>query len=344
LDKSINSYKRALLLDQANLAAHKNIAFAYLLTGNYHDGWNHYEYRLLKDKGEEGMNLNVNFGGAPWNGEVLSKLNHLYLITEQGLGDTLQFCRYAKALNDRGIATTFCAPSKLLPLIKYSGLDNNPICLEDSGQIGNSEWIPLLSLPKILNISPQRPLITQPYLKAPQELIQKWRKLLRKENKPLIGINWQGNPKTEVNVAEGRSLELDLFSNFIAETDARFVSLQKGCGSEQLGGNQHQDKFVGCQKQITNTLDFLETAAIIANCDLVITSDTCVAHLAGGLGKQTWLLLKKIPDWRWGLEGQQTAWYPSVRLFRQDKIGDWDTVMKNVSKHFKRKEWLPMHY
>ena len=110
------------------------------------------------------------------------------------------------------------------------------------------------------------------------------------------------------------------------------LSLQKGTGSEQLKTCSFKDRFVSCQDQVSDTWDFLETAAIIANCDLVITSDTSVAHLAGGMGKTTWLLLHKVPDWRWGLEGDSTFWYPSMRLFRQKKRGDWNEVMERVAE------------
>jgi len=110
------------------------------------------------------------------------------------------------------------------------------------------------------------------------------------------------------------------------------LSLQKGFGSEQLDTCSFKDRFVSCQDQINKTWDFLETAAIIANCDLVITSDTAVAHLAGGMGKTTWLLLKKVPEWRWGLEGDTTFWYPSMRLFRQRERGNWDEVMQRVAE------------
>ena len=110
------------------------------------------------------------------------------------------------------------------------------------------------------------------------------------------------------------------------------LSLQKGFGSEQLETCSFKDRFVSCQDLVNQTWDFLETAAIISNCDLVITSDTSVAHLAGGMGKTTWLLLHKVPDWRWGLEGDNTFWYPSMRLFRQREQGNWNEVMEMVAE------------
>ena len=156
----------------------------------------------------------------------------------------------------------------------------------------------------------------------------KWSSLLKGQKGPVIGINWQGNPETEKMFLKGRSLEIEHFHVLTSDSQISLLSLQKGFGSEQLETCSFRDRFVNCQDQINETWDFLETAAIIANCDLVITSDTYVAHLAGGMGKTTWLLLHKVPDWRWGLEGEKTPWYKSVRMFRQHRDGDWHGVIQ----------------
>ena len=113
--------------------------------------------------------------------------------------------------------------------------------------------------------------------------------------------------------------------------DIKFLSLQKGFGSEQLETCTFKDKFVQCQDQVNQTMGFLETAAMIQNCDLVITSDTSIAHLAAGLGKLTWCLLHLVPDWRWGMEGETTFWYPSMKLFRQQVFNNWVDVIEKVA-------------
>ena len=122
-----------------------------------------------------------------------------------------------------------------------------------------------------------------------------------------------------------------MFAPIFKSNRAKALSLQKGSGSEQLENCSFKDKFVNTQKEINKILDFSEMAAIIINCDLIITSDTVVAHLAGALGKPTWLLLKYIPEWRWGLMGNQSFWYSSMRLFRQSNKKDWAEVIKSVS-------------
>ena len=185
---------------------------------------------------------------------------------------------------------------------------------------------------QLLDVSPENPIITEPYIKTTEELTEKWANILDAKVNPIVGINWQGNPKTEERRLLGRSLALEAFAPITSSRQISLVSLQKGFGSEQLETCSFKDRFVSCQYQINETWDFLETAAIIANCDLIITSDTSVAHLAGGMGKTTWLLLKKVPEWRWGLDGDTTFWYPSMRLFRQKERGNWDEVMQQVAE------------
>jgi hypothetical protein len=253
-------------------------------------------------------------------------------VSEQGLGDTLQFVRYALALQNQGISISLCAPAKLHDLIQVSGFEQSLLTPKQANQVSEGSWIPLLSVPRHLEVGPENPLITEPYIKTTTELTSKWQKILSAEQQPIIGINWQGNPDQETTNSIGRSLPLRTFSPVAKRTKASLLSLQKGFGSEQLHTCSFKDRFVSRQDQINDTWDFLETAAIIANCDLVITSDTSVAHLAGGMGKTTWLLLKKVPDWRWGLEGDTTFWYPSMRLFRQKERGNWEEVMERVAE------------
>ena len=240
--------------------------------------------------------------------------------------------RYATALRKEGKSVSLCAPHKLHSLIQTSEIDSSPLTPEQANQITEGQWIPLLSVPRHLEVSPQNPIITEPYIKTTAELTAKWADILGANEKPIIGINWQGNPKTEKTGLQGRSLALETFAPVADNRQISLLSLQKGFGSEQLDTCSFKDRFISCQNQVNDTWDFLETAAIIANCDLVITSDTSVAHLAGAMGKTTWLLLHKVPDWRWGLEGDTTFWYPSMRLFRQKERGDWDEVMERVAQ------------
>ena len=135
---------------------------------------------------------------------------------------------------------------------------------------------------------------------------------------------------------QGRSIPLESFTTLAKNNNFKLLSLQKGFGSEQLDHCSFKNKFVQCQQQIDSTWDFLENAAIIENCDLIITCDTSIAHLAGGMGRKVWLLLRDIPFWTWGLEGSSTFWYPSMRLFRQKERHNWQEVMERVSSKAKK--------
>ena len=199
----------------------------------------------------------------------------------------------------------------------------------------NRKPIPLLSILRHLKINPKNPIRNKPYIFSSHELVNKWKNLLLKEKGPIIGINWQGNPDAEKTYQRGRSLPLELFSTITLNHNLKFLSLQKGFGSDQLRNCSFKDHFVSCQKHIDTIWDFSEISAIISNCDLIITSDTSVAHLAGGMGKNTWLLLKNIPEWRWGLHSDKTFWYPSMRLFRQNERHNWKEVIARVSNEIK---------
>ena len=212
---------------------------------------------------------------------ALKKTSQLLLVTEQGLGDTLQFVRCAIALQNKGISVSLCAQPKLHSLIQASGIDPSPLTPKQANQVAEGQWIPLLSVPRHLDVSPDNPVITEPYIKTTEELNAKWAGILGVNEKPIIGINWQGNPKAEKTGLQGRSLALETFAPITSSTQISLLSLQKGFGSEQLETCSFKDRFVSCQDQVNETWDFLETATIIANCDLVITSDTSVAHLAG---------------------------------------------------------------
>ena len=330
LPAAIASYNTAIQIKPDYPEAHKNLSMAELLSGDYKSGWLRYEYRF-QCKSDEGI-LCAKPCCSQWSSYESIEGSKLLLVSEQGLGDTLQFMRYTTALRRQGASVSLCAPPKLHTLIRISGIDSSPLTPEQANQVTDGQWIPLLSVPRHLGVSPENPITNEPYIKTTDEKISKWSAKLSAERRPIIGINWQGNPNHETTHSIGRSLPLETFAAIKSHPTASLLSLQKGFGSEQLETCSFKERFVSCQDQINDTWDFLETAAIIASCDIVITSDTSVAHLAGGMGKTTWLLLKKVPEWRWGLEGNTTFWYPSMRLFRQKEPGNWHGVMKQVSE------------
>ena len=329
---AVNSFRKALQLQPNYPEANWNISLAMLLSGDYKNGWE--KYKLRMEFKPETHHPHATPKCRKWDGNLSEKTTtRLLLVSEQGLGDTLQFMRYALELKNKGISVSLCAQSKLHSLIQASGIDSSPLTPEQANQVQAGQWIPLLSVPRILEVRPDNPIITSPYIKTTNQLHIKWAKILSNEQRPIIGINWQGNPNGEKTTGlRGRSLALETFSPIAKNHQISLLSLQKGYGSEQLATCSFKDQFVSCQEQINETWDFLETAAIISNCDLIITCDTSVAHLAGGMGKTTWVTLKKVPEWRWGLEGKKTFWYPSVQLFRQTKRDNWSDVMEQIAQ------------
>ncbi|MDC3170990.1 tetratricopeptide repeat-containing glycosyltransferase family protein [Prochlorococcus sp. AH-716-E13] len=322
------STRKAIEINPDHTEAFLNLSLIELLKGDYKNGLNNYEFRFKTNKpavihGKTKLQRR--------NNQKLQKGEKLLVITEQGLGDSLQCMRYIPYLKNQGLEISFCAQEKLHSVIKSSGIDQNPLTPEDASKVSEGEWIPLLSLPRYLEINPQNPIISDPYIFSTNELKSKWKNILSQEKRPIVGINWQGNPNAEKIYHIGRSLPLETFSSLARNNNFKFLSLQKGFGSEQLDHCSFKNKFVKCQTKIDATWDFLENAAIIYNCDLIITCDTSIAHLAGGMGKMTWVLLKHCPDWRWGLEGEGTFWYPSIRLFRQKERNNWQEVMDKVS-------------
>ena len=334
---AISSYQKALYLNPKFTNAYWNLSLVQLLIEDYKNGWKNYEWRL-KRKDMEVIHAKLLI--PKWKGESLEIGSKLLVISEQGLGDTIQYMRYILYLREKGIDVCLCAPKKLHNLIKNSKIDSNPLTPDQANKHIQGKWISLLSLPQYLSVDSNNVIISKPYISAKNSHLNKWNQIVKDEKKPIIGLNWQGNPNME-KTYRGRSIPLEMFSKIFEKNEFTLLSLQKGFGSDQLESCSFRQKFVKCQEQIDSTWDFLETAAIIDICDLIITCDTSVAHLAGGMGKKVWLLLRDIPFWTWGMHGERTLWYPSMRLFRQKNRYNWLEVMERVliqlNKEFVRK-------
>ncbi|WP_269623983.1 tetratricopeptide repeat protein [Prochlorococcus marinus] len=326
------STRKAIALNPNLAEAFFNLSLIQLLKGNYKDGLENYEFRLKKKRpalihGKTKLKRIDN--------QLSNQESKILVVSEQGLGDTLQYMRYIPYLRKKGLDVSFSAQTKLHSLIQSSAIDQNPLTPEQVEKVSARQWIPLLSLARYLKISPKNPIISQPYIFSTDQFTQKWKNIFSKEKRPIIGINWQGSTRLE-KTYQGRSIPLETFSLLFKQNELSILSLQKGFGSEQLEQCSFKNKFVECQPQINSTWDFLENAAIIQNCDLIITCDTSIAHLAGGMGKKVWLLLRDIPFWTWGLKEETTFWYPSMRLFRQHERHNWQEVMERVSIALKK--------
>lgn len=333
LDEAIKSHNKALGLNPNFSEAKYNLSLAMLLVGDYENGWQNYEWRFEANK--------IDASSPPslpkckrWNGEKLELDSNLFIVVEQGLGDMIQFARFVPVLRDQGVNVSLCAPSRLHPLIQASGVDPLPRTLEQANQVTEGQWAPLLSVPRYLKVSPTNPIVVRPYIKSTDELNAKWKGIFSACKSPVIGINWRGN-REDVG-KQNRNIPAQIFRKITSVNADSFLCLQRGVRSSGVEQEIVSLKSNMCQEEVLRLADsdgpegFLEYAAVIANCDLVITTGSTVSHIAAAIGVPTWVLLPMIPDWRWGLKGDTSFWYPSMRLFRQKARGDWNQVVDQV--------------
>ena len=332
LAAAIKSHNKALVLNPGFSEAKYSLSLLMLLSGDYENGWKYYEYRF--EANNDALQFPFSEKCKRWNGEDLAIDSRLYIVTEQGLGDIIQFIRFVPFLRDQGVNVSLCAPSRLGPLIQSSGIDPLPQDPDQLSHLADGFWTPLLSIPRHLEVSPTNPIIVDPYLNSTPELNAKWKDVFATCGRPVVGINWMGN--RDDSAKKHRNIPVQEFRKITAVEPADFLCLQRGvelsdvqCQALKLTSNMFQEEVM----RLVNSdmaKDFLEYTAVIANCDLVVTTGSTVAHIASAMGIPTWVLLPRVPDWRWGLAGDASFWYPSMRLFRQKKHGDWSEVVDQV--------------
>jgi tetratricopeptide (TPR) repeat protein len=314
---------QAASADDADIRA--NLGICRLLASDPRLGWQAYEARFQRREPVEPL---VRPAGPRWRGGPVGS-GPLLLVGEQGLGDMLQFVRYAPSLRELAGQVALCVSEPLVELVAAAGLAD-AVWAPEQAIRHRGPWLPMLSIFQALGTSPRELPASVPYLRVPAPRLEIWRQRLQRGDQPLIGLNWQGNPEAEIGSLRGRSLPLNLLEPLSQVPGLQLLSLQKGPGSEQLARCPFRQRFCPSQALVDGAWSFLDTAAIISACDLIISSDSMVAHLAGALGKPVWLLLKQVPDWRWGLEGEHSPWYPAMRLFRQRRSGDWSEVIARL--------------
>lgn len=287
-----------------------------LLLGRWVEAREDYEFRLNSSLFQPAPEVKAR---PLWHGKVESG-RRLLLYWEQGQGDTLQFIRFTHELIDMGVPVTLEVQDSLLRLIQHN--------FPEAQVIGSKDALPdfayrapIPSLPWLLGVLPET-LSPRPYLQASSTAI-----ITEPSLRPSVGLVWGGNPK-HVNDRQ-RSIKPDDFLAVTQVTGITFYSLQVGSSSDK---SRRELGRSGVIDLATGFTDFADTAAAIRALDLVITVDTSVAHLAGALGKPVWILLPFVPDWRWMLNRSDSPWYPSARLFRQPKRGDWGSVLKEVKQ------------
>ena len=321
-EEAVTAYREAISLIPNYAEAHSNLALALLLQGNFTEGWAEHEWRW---KLKVVACLRRNLNQPQWDGSHLAGRTIL-LHAEQGFGDAIQFIRYVPLVQERGgKAIIECQPE--LQALLQANMPDLPVVARGHTLPAFDVHCPLLSLPRIFATDLSNIPRNVPYLHASVADAGIWRDRIAGYSSEIkAGIVWAGNPNHTND--RNRSLNLSSLTPLSEVPGVRFFSLQKGKADSEA-------KMVSAGIELTDMAgelkDFADTAALIANLDLVITVDTAVAHLAGAMGKPVWTLLPFAPDWRWLLVREDSPWYPTMRLFRQPTIGDWDSVIRRVA-------------
>jgi len=321
MGKALENYDKAIEIKRDFYDARWNRSFILLLLGRYKEGWEDYESRFLKESSVDSRR----FRGDKWKGEPLEG-KRILIIAEQGFGDAIQFVRYLSLVKEKGGYVILECKKELRRLFENGSLADEVI--EKEKGIVDLEYdfyIHLMSLPRIFGT--EVVFGRERYLKVDRRDVEKFMEKF-KGDRFRVGICWAGNPEQEND--KNRSMSFEKFEILKDISGVELYSLQKGAGHSQF------DDCCGIIDMGKNAEDFADTAAIIENLDLVISVDSSVAHLAGAMGKKVWTLLTFNPDWRWGVEGEDCLWYPTMRLFRQKRAGDWDTLMGEVREKLEK--------
>jgi tetratricopeptide (TPR) repeat protein len=318
--EAIDSFDKAVALQKDYADAHANAALSLLTLGDYARGFAEYEWRWRRT----GMSdTRRGYRGALWLGEYPLARKTILLHAEQGLGDTIQFARYAPLLTRAGATVMIEAQPALKDLFaSLAGVAS----VHTGGETlpAYDLHCPLGSLPLALKTQAADIPAGFPYLRADEGRVAKWRPVIEALPGKRVALAWAGNPAHAND--RNRSIDLKLLAPLMALEAVSFVSLQRElrAGDDDVLGRAKIKQLGG------ELADLADTAAILTLCDLLISVDTAAVHLAGALGQAPWVLLPFSPDWRWTLTGAQSPWYPQARLFRQPALGDWVSAIALV--------------
>lgn len=318
--RAIEAWRRGLEAAPDDAGIHANLALGLLKRGDYEAGWREYGWRI---RTETLASLAPELHAPRWQGEPLAGKT-LLMLREQGMGDIIQFARYAAVAADQGARVLVDCPQSLQRLFATLHGADRVVDAKQPGEPVDFE-IRLMDMPQYCETRPDTVPAAIPYLAAEPEARRRWQVRLTALPRPWIGLVWQGNRHYRDD--RHRSLPLATLAPLL-DHPASFISLQKGYGSEQIAAGG----FVGRLVDWTSDLgDFADTAALLDNLDLVVTIDSAVGHLGGALGKQVWVMLSHVTDFRWFLDRTDSPWYPHHRLFRQPKRRDWGSVVDAIA-------------
>lgn len=332
---AIPYYNRAVELNPDNTQMIFGRGLAYLMIGDFKQGWAGYEYRFIPPLPEQ-LRTKEN---PQWDGSDLQGKTILIHNAEQSFGDTLQFIRYAKLIKEKnGIVIAAVQPA-LMPLIKLCKYIDIVVSKDEMAPPYDVHC-PIMSLPYVLQTRLDNIPSEHPYLYANETLIAHWEEKLKADKNFKIGICWQGNDgytnPFQKAMAAQNSMPLSELAPIAEISGISIYSVQKTSGTAQLSNfPMNIITFEGDVDQSNGR--FMDTAAIITHLDLVITIDTSIGHLASGLGTETWVMLANPYDWRWMLDRSDSPWYPKTRLFKQPTPGDWKTVIEEITQALKER-------
>lgn len=320
LPDATDAFQHALYLNPDNAETHRNLAITLLLQGKYEQGWLEYEWRLrAKDSQRRGL------PGHRWDGTSL-KNKSLLMTVEQGIGDTIQFVRYAKLAKEQGTRTIVECQAPLVSLLKRCPFIDQVVSVGDP--LPNADFhAALMSLPVGFRTANEAIPAPIPYLFTDKALVERWGERLHSDQKLKIGIVWQGN--RGYGGDRHRSIPLAEFAPLSRIPGIELISLQKGWGVEQIDSATFAIRQLALFEDATTTFD--DTAAIVSQLDAIVTCDTSVGHLAGALGVPVFLALSTANDWRWMRGRKDTPWYPNTTLFRQERLGEWGPVFNAIA-------------
>lgn len=326
-EKALERLQKAVIAHPDSAEAHWNYGLTLLAMDKYAEGWAEYEWRIALP----GFAM-IQTGAPQWQGEPLEGRT-LLIHAEQGLGDAVQFARYVPMVKKLGGRVLFACPPRLHKLMK--SIPGMPEIVAVDRLPKHDIQSPLISLPRLFESG--LPMLTEPaaYLTPDKARQAVWREALGDSSQVRIGIAWQGSP--DYGNDGRRSIPLVNFELLARMPGVQLISLQQGFGAEQLAEVGWGDKVLNVTEHMDKDGAFIDTLAVMSLLDAVVTSDTAIAHVAGAAGLPVHVALSHLPDWRWGLRGEASAWYPSMTLHRQAKPGDWTDVMVRIARALPRK-------
>ncbi len=321
-DEAIACCRQAVQLEPGYAVAHLNLGINLLASGDLASGWPEYEWRLRLEDAPLSPRCRPLWDGSSLAGRTIM------LFPEQGVGDVFHFIRYVPILRQLGAKVLVeCSPG-MAPILQAADLGIDQLVLPGMEPPPFDVASPLLSLPGLLETTLENTPQDVPYLQADPALVEAWREQIEGLSGFRVGIAWQG--KKQYPDDRWRSIPLAQFAPLARVENVTLISLQKGDGAEQV---QSVDfPIVDWTDEMDNRCGpFMDTAAIVSQLDLVVTCDSAIAHLAGALGVPVWLALSTASDWRWFRDREDSPWYPTARLFRQQSLGDWNELFERMA-------------